>query len=182
MLVLCASFLRLCLYLWLCCNENQTSFPLRFASLTCVTCYRFMLMFLNSLPPNLLLTLVFSAPQVAPRTFQGFNSSSTSIVLSWDPIPQGQVAGILRNFHISYRPLDTADNTTYNITLPITNLTLEITNLQKYTNYKIVKGKTVKMLKKKKKCQMYVYSGHALSYTKLVHSHATQTEGNKYFK
>ena len=32
------------------------------------------------------------------------------------------------------------------------------------------------------KCQMFVYSGHALSYTKLVHRHATQTEGNKYFK
>ena len=33
-------------------------------------------------------------------------------------------------------------------------------------------------------CQMsnVVYSGHALSYTKLVHRHATQTEGNKYFK
>ena len=33
-----------------------------------------------------------------------------------------------------------------------------------------------------KQCQMYVYSGHALNYTKLVHRHATQTEGNKYFK
>ena len=32
------------------------------------------------------------------------------------------------------------------------------------------------------KFQMYVYSGHALSYTKLVHRQATQTEGNKYFK
>ena len=31
-------------------------------------------------------------------------------------------------------------------------------------------------------CQMFVYSGHALSYTKLVHRHATETEGNKYFK
>ena len=27
------------------------------------------------------------------------------------------------------------------------------------------------------KCQMYVYSGHALSYTKLVLRHTTQTEG-----
>ena len=36
--------------------------------------------------------------------------------------------------------------------------------------------------KKKKECQMYVYSVHALSYTKLVHRHATQTKGNKYFK
>ena len=33
-----------------------------------------------------------------------------------------------------------------------------------------------------KKCQMFVYSCHALSYTMLVHRHATQTEGNKYFK
>ena len=37
-------------------------------------------------------------------------------------------------------------------------------------------------VKIKKKCQMFVYSGHALSYTKLVHRHATQIEGNKYFK
>ena len=35
---------------------------------------------------------------------------------------------------------------------------------------------------KMSKCQMYVYIGRALSYTKLVHRHATQTEGNKYFK
>ena len=27
-----------------------------------------------------------------------------------------------------------------------------------------------------KKCQMFVYSGHALSYTKLVHRHATQVK------
>ena len=42
----------------------------------------------------------------------------------------------------------------------------------------------VKMSKCKKcqKCQMFVYSGHVLSYTKLVHRHATQTEGNKYFQ
>ena len=37
-------------------------------------------------------------------------------------------------------------------------------------------------VKMSKKCQMFVYSGHALSYTKLVHRHATETEGNKYFK
>ena len=85
----------------------------------------------------------FLAPRVTPRAFQGFNSSSTSILLSWDPIPQEQVAGILRNFHMTYRPLGTADNTTYNITLPISELTLEITNLQKYTNYSFdIKGAT----------------------------------------
>lgn len=89
------------------------------------------------------MTLVVLAPHVTPTAFQGFNSSSTSIVLSWDPIPPWQVAGILRNFHITYRALSNADNTTYNITLPITDLTLEITNLQKYTNYSFdIKGAT----------------------------------------
>lgn len=89
------------------------------------------------------MTLAFLAPQVTPTTFQGINSSSTSIVLNWDPIPQWQVAGILRNFHITYRSLSNVDNTTYNITLPITDLTLEITNLQKYTNYSFqIKGAT----------------------------------------
>ena len=34
----------------------------------------------------------------------------------------------------------------------------------------------------KKKFQMYVYSGHALSYTKLVHRHATQTDFIKCLK
>ena len=38
------------------------------------------------------------------------------------------------------------------------------------------------LVKNEMKCEMYVYSGHALSYTKLVHRHATQTEGNKYFQ
>ena len=42
--------------------------------------------------------------------------------------------------------------------------------------------KPTKQLSKCQKCQMYVYSGHAVSYTKLVYRHATQTEGNKYFK
>ena len=78
-----------------------------------------------------------SAPQVAPASFQGINSSSTSIVLRWDPIPEDEVAGVLRSFYITYRQLGTADNTTYNITVPITNVTVEITNLRKYTNYSL---------------------------------------------
>ena len=35
-------------------------------------------------------------------------------------------------------------------------------------------------IKSNVKCMFY--SGHALSYTKLVHRHATQTEGNKIFQ
>ena len=84
-----------------------------------------------------------SAPQVSPARFTGFNTSSTSIGLSWDPIPQEQVAGVLTNFYITYRQLDTADNTTHTLAVPITNLSFELTNLRKYTNYSLeVKGAT----------------------------------------
>ena len=75
------------------------------------------------------------ALQGPPSSFQGISSGSTSILLRWDPIPQDVVAGVLESFYITYRQLDTADNTTYNITVPITNVTVEITNLRKYTNY-----------------------------------------------
>ena len=87
--------------------------------------------------PHLYLQLFASLPasQVPPGSFQGINSGSTSILLRWDPIPQDLVAGVLKRFYITYRQLDTADNTTYNITVPITNVTVEITNLRKYTNY-----------------------------------------------
>ena len=89
------------------------------------------------------LYLVSLAPKVSPGKFQGLNASSTSIALSWDPIPPSQVAGVLRYFHITYRQLNTDDNTTHNITVPITNLSLMITNLRKYTNYSLeIKGAT----------------------------------------
>ncbi|XP_074632381.1 uncharacterized protein LOC141890705 isoform X2 [Acropora palmata] len=82
-------------------------------------------------------------PGLPPSKFHGVNSSSTSIVLSWDAIPPSQVAGILTSFYISYRQINTNDNTTYEIAVPITNLTYEITNLRKYTNYSLeIKGAT----------------------------------------
>ncbi|KAK2561069.1 Receptor-type tyrosine-protein phosphatase S [Acropora cervicornis] len=82
-------------------------------------------------------------PGLPPSKFHGVNSSSTSIFLSWDAIPPSQVAGILTSFYISYRQINTNDNTTYEIAVPITNLTYEITNLRKYTNYSLeIKGAT----------------------------------------
>lgn len=87
--------------------------------------------------PLLYLQLFASLPahQAPPSSFQGINSGSTSILLRWDPIPQDLVTGVQNCFYITYRQLDTADNTTYNITVPITSVTVEITNLRKYTNY-----------------------------------------------
>lgn len=53
------------------------------------------------------------------------------------------MAGVLTNFYITYRQLNTADNTTHILAVPITNLSFELTNLRKYTNYSMqVKGAT----------------------------------------
>ena len=86
-------------------------------------------------PVFLHLSAFLPALQGPPSSFQGINSGSTSILLRWDPIPQDLVTGVLKCFHITYRQLNTADNTTYNITVPITNVKTEIINLKKYTNY-----------------------------------------------
>ena len=77
------------------------------------------------------------APQVTPSKFKGFNSSATSIKLRWEPIPPGQVAGVLRQFYITYRQLNTTDNTLRTIAVPITNLSFELTSLRKYTTYRL---------------------------------------------
>lgn len=101
--------------------------------------------FINFFLLLLLLFLVWLplAPGLPPSKFHGVNSSSTSLVLKWDAIPASQVAGILTSFYISYRQINTNDNTTYKIAVPITNLTYEITNLRKYTNYSLeIKGAT----------------------------------------
>ena len=80
---------------------------------------------------------------MSPGKFEGFNTSSTSIALRWDPIPERNVAGVLRNFYIAYRELDTDDNTTRTIAVPLANLSFVLTNLRKYTNYSLeIKGAT----------------------------------------
>ena len=97
-------------------------------------------------PFYLQLSAFLPALQSPLSPFQGINSGSTSILLRWDPIPQDLVAGVLKCFYITYRQLDTADNTTYNITVPITNVTVEITNLRKYTNYSFDIKEVAKLL------------------------------------
>ena len=53
------------------------------------------------------------------------------------------MAGVLTNFYIIYRQLNTADSTTHTLAVPITNLSFELTNLRKHTNYSLqVKGAT----------------------------------------
>ena len=113
---------------------------------------------------------------ITPEKFEAFENSQTArdaIILLGKlsgahnvEITQSQYT-LLRDFLLVEISIDNANRAGV-----LSNMTL-----------KELSRATAEDVKKKcQKCQMYVYSGHALSYTKLVHRHATQTEGNKYFK
>ena len=67
------------------------------------------------------------------------------------------------------------------LTSSITYETGAVYSVRHKTHIRVLNGRALYFALSKKKANV-VYSGHALSYKKLVHRHATQTEGNKYFK
>ena len=50
-------------------------------------------------------TSFFLAPTAAPLNLQVSNSSSTSFMLTWDPPPQNETNGFIRQYSIRYRRL-----------------------------------------------------------------------------
>ena len=78
-----------------------------------------------------------AAPQVYPWNVTGHNSSSTSIYLQWSAIPPELVAGVLREYRIVYDELNYRNESvkTHLLRLPIDQLSVNLTDLEKYTNY-----------------------------------------------
>ncbi|XP_078350977.1 phosphatidylinositol phosphatase PTPRQ-like isoform X2 [Oculina patagonica] len=87
-------------------------------------------------PPNTIRTEE-EAPQVYPWNVTGLNSSSTSIYLYWSAIPPELVAGVLREYRIVYNELNDRNETvkTHLLRLPVDQLSVNLTDLAKYTNY-----------------------------------------------
>ena len=77
------------------------------------------------------------APQVFPWNVTGHNSSSTSIYLQWSAIPAELVAGVLREYRIAYYELNDRNESVkrYLLRLPVHQLSVNLTDLEKYTNY-----------------------------------------------
>lgn len=77
------------------------------------------------------------APQVFPWNVTGHNSSSTSIYLQWSAIPAELVAGVLREYRIAYDELNDRNESVkrYLLRLPVHQLSVNLTDLEKYTNY-----------------------------------------------
>lgn len=88
---------------------------------------------------------MFPVPQVAPSQVEGYNTSSTSIHVTWFPLNKSQVKGILTSYIVRYAPFDDSANVTDNqqVSVPVAETSIELDGLKKYTSYSItVSGAT----------------------------------------
>lgn len=83
------------------------------------------------------LCMLYSAvPGEPPLNVTAVNSSSTSILVIWEPPGKEVIFGILREFEIRYYITSQPDNTSSHI-IPATHEMFNITELLEFTNYSI---------------------------------------------
>ncbi|KAL9958573.1 hypothetical protein ACROYT_G035603 [Oculina patagonica] len=89
-------------------------------------------------------TTAQDVPDHPPTNFTAYNTSSTSINVTWQPIPPDHVNGILLGYHVRYWRHDKAHDNISMVTVNSTKLHAELEGLGKYKEYSIqVAGSTV---------------------------------------
>jgi len=84
-----------------------------------------------------------SEPDDHPQNVRGQNSSSTSILVTWDEVPAEQQNGIITGYTITYHSQTENHNGTVLVNGSV--LQTELTNLKEFVNYDItVLASTVK--------------------------------------
>ncbi len=84
-----------------------------------------------------------SEPTAAPENVTGHNSSSTSILVTWDDVPAAEQNGIILTYTITYESLTEGHNDIVIVNYPARETNL--TGLREYVNYSItVFASTVK--------------------------------------
>ena len=82
-------------------------------------------------------------PSAPPTSVQGYNTSSTSIFVSWGEVPGPDQNGVILSYTVTYYALPSAPEVTKTVVAPITNITLG--DLSEFTDYNItVFASTVK--------------------------------------
>ena len=81
---------------------------------------------------------VFSTvPSLPPQSVQSYNTSSTSVNVTWHRVLTGFVHGILRGYRVFYsRTKDSGANVRQAV-VPATEKHVHLTGLDKFTNYTI---------------------------------------------
>lgn len=78
--------------------------------------------------------MVHLVPSTWPQSVHAYNTSSTSIKVAWNRIPQSQIHGNLRGYRIFLKRANESEwEGEYNVSE--TNRIIDIENLWKYTNY-----------------------------------------------
>ena len=90
-----------------------------------------------------MLSCCLAVPNSPPHNVSSTNTSSTSLIINWQPIPRIDVNGILLGYRVFYHEKITArrrrraiqsHNETVRV-LPPNATSVEIFNLKKFTNY-----------------------------------------------
>ena len=81
--------------------------------------------------------MISAVPGEAPLGVMGYNTSSTSINVTWSPPPPDVIFGILRRFEIRYFISSQPHLKDYITNLTDTATAFEIRGLEKFTNYSI---------------------------------------------
>ena len=79
----------------------------------------------------------FIAPSAAPVSLQGHNKSSTSIFVTWGPVPLSEQNGVILNYTVSYKEASNGSAQTVLVTVDEPNNSTTLKGLNKYTNYSI---------------------------------------------
>ena len=78
--------------------------------------------------------LLISVPSRAPVNLHGHNSSSTSLFVAWEPLPQDHVNGILLGYKVRYRKHGYNHTSEKNTS---TNRFITLETLEKFTAYDV---------------------------------------------
>lgn len=85
------------------------------------------------------------APSLPPQNIRGHNTSSTSIKVYWDPVPEANKHGIIREYHFYIYPVQSPVSS-FNDVDTTGDLYKIYTGLQPFWNYSIqMAAKTVEL-------------------------------------
>lgn len=81
--------------------------------------------------------IFFSVPSRSPINVTAFNTSSASINVTWEPVPDDHVNGIVLGYRLFYKQADKAINDFSNLTVNSSIFDIEINGLKFYTKYEL---------------------------------------------
>lgn len=81
--------------------------------------------------------IFFSVPSRSPINVTAFKTSSTSINVTWEPVPDDHVNGIVLGYRLFYKQADKAINDFSNLTVNSSIFDIEINGLKFYTKYEL---------------------------------------------